>query len=265
MKDYSQHVFLSLDPERQVRVSLELLKRIEIAWGEERIRLELIEKLKFYLSWMSHSKDFKKMKPGELLKSIETGSSLRKILNIATAFERKLSVSLKDDSILVRTDDTRNLKKDLVPLCLVLDNLRSAHNVGSIFRTADCFGVKHVYLVGYTATPEDLSVQKTAMGTETCVSWSHVEKIEDLMASLREQGVKLAALETADGSVPISKSKTQQNLALFLGNERFGLEPKHLKDMDHILEIPMKGRKNSLNVSNACAVAVFEISRSWGL
>ena len=263
MKDYSQEVFLSLDPNRQIKVSLDLVSRIESVWEEETLREKLIDKLKFHLSWMTYSKDFKKLKPKELLKSLEGEVTLRKILNVATAFERKLNVSSKDEQMLVKSEDTTETKGRIQPLYLILDNLRSAHNVGSIFRTADCFGVKHIYLVGYTATPEDPSVKKTAMGTDDFVSWSHVEKLNDLLDQLKNKGVRVVALETADGAELLSEASVKKESALLLGNERFGLEPKHLEQADQILEIPMLGRKNSLNVSNACSVAIYTIVNSW--
>jgi tRNA G18 (ribose-2'-O)-methylase SpoU len=264
VKEYTEATFLKLSHERQIKVSLDLVYKIEESFEEKRARGALIKKLREHLEWICKIGDHSKIKPSRLLQSIEGEPNLRKILTVAMAFERKLALSLKDESILVKTQDSLRAKStSQPPLYLVLDNLRSAHNVGSIFRSADCLGVKHIFLVGYTATPEDKAVKKTAMGSEDYVSWSHVEKIEDLILQLKNDKISLAALETVVGSVPIENAKTPQNLALFLGNERFGLDSKHLEHMDHILEIPMQGRKNSLNVSNACAIAVFEILRSW--
>lgn len=263
MKDFTEDSFLKLSPERQMKLTLDLIHHIEKVWSFEPKRRSSIEQLKTHLIWMSKNKEFSQLRPKALKSSLEGDPSLRKVLNIAMAFERRLSISLKDEAILVNKTDSEKSKNSLSPLYLVLDNLRSAHNVGSVFRTADCLGVKHIYLVGYTATPEDKAVKKTAMGTDEFVSWSHFEKLDDLIAELKKKNIKLAALETVQGAVPIFEARMEPGLALVLGNERFGLETKFLEKMDYILEIPMKGRKNSLNVSNACAIATFEILKSW--
>jgi len=264
MKDYTKEAYLKLSRERQVKVSLDLIYLVEESWAVDKKRSLLVEKLKDHLEWLSIEKDLSHLKPLALRASLDDEISLRKILNIAMAFERNLSLSLKDESILVSSKDSKTSKaQDLSPLSLVLDNLRSAHNVGSIFRTAECLGIKHIYLVGYTATPQDKAVKKTAMGADESVSWSHVERLEDLIQNLKKEGVELIALETAENAKSLYKSGVKPKSALFLGNERFGLESKHLKLMDLVLKIPMKGRKNSLNVSNACAIATYEIISAW--
>jgi len=263
MKDYSKDTFLKLSKDRQFKITLDLVYSIEKSWDEPLRRQKLVDQVLLYLSWLSDNKNGAKFRAQDLLVSLEKDLSLRKVLNVATALERELSLSLKDESIVVEKVDSLHKKGDLEPLYLVLDNLRSAFNIGSLFRTAECLGVSHIYLVGYTATPEHEAVQKTAMGTEVLVPWTSMNSIDDVIEDLKSKNIKMAALEISNASLNIFEEKTSPGLALFLGNERFGLEPKVLEKMDMVLEIPMKGQKNSLNVSNAFAIAASEILRSW--
>jgi len=266
VKVYSKQTFAKLRKERKLKICLDLVYKVEHEWEQtKKFPDDQILLLQSYLEVLSFEREtLKVVSPNLLLASIKSKLSIRTLLSAASAFERELGISLKDDSIAVYSKDSVEPKGSKQPLYLILDNLRSAYNVGNVFRTADCFGIKHIYLVGYTATPEDVSVQKTAMGAEHHVSWSHVESLDSLLKKLKHEGVRVAALETAAASTAIQKALTKPNLALVLGNERFGLSQSCLEQVDYIFEIPMLGHKNSLNVSNACAVGVFEILRSWG-
>ncbi len=266
MKTYTKEVFLSLDFKRQVKLSLDMIYEVEKTWSLGLEKEKSLSALIQMLNWLLVSKESKELKAIHLITSIDQKSSLREILNLATAFERQLSLSLKDDSILVKTSDKHDSKFEstsTLPIYVVLDNLRSAFNVGSIFRTSDCLGVKHIYLVGYTPTPDEAPVKKTAMGTDKIVSWSVVPRVSEVISKLKEENIDLVALETTKESINIYDAKTKPGVALFFGNERFGLEVETLKKMDQILEIPMKGFKNSLNVSNAFSISASEIIRSW--
>lgn len=263
MSDYSKDIFSNLRSKRQIKVSLDLIYTVEKNWKDQHKKEILVDKVKNYLVWLSETEVGKRIKAQNLYASLEKDLTLRKVLNVAIALERELSLSLKDDAIVVSKNDKLKKVGALKPLYVVLDNLRSAFNIGSVFRTAECLGVKHVYLVGYTATPDHEAVKKTAMGTEALVPWTAVNNIEDVIRELKSKNVKLAALETSNASIDIFEAKTEPELALFLGNERFGLEPKVLKEMDFILEIPMAGQKNSLNVSNAFAIGASELLRNW--
>lgn len=263
MSDYSKEKFLELSPDRQVKVSLDQIYCLEKLWDIEEKKTLNLEKAINYLSWMNHSPVKDKLRIDYLLKTLHSKVTLRKILNVATALERHLNVSLKDDSIVVFKKDNFKNEVKLKPLYVVLDNLRSAFNVGSIFRTAECLGVSHIYLVGYTPTPEDLPVQKTAMGAEKLVSWSSFHKMSDVLKELEKKNIKMIGMETSDQSQDIYQAEVAPGVALFLGNERFGLEKDLLKKMDYILEIPMMGVKNSLNVGNAFAISASEILRKW--
>lgn len=144
-------------------------------------------------------------------------------------------------------------------LIIILNNIRSRENVGSIFRTADAAGVNKVYLCGITPTPPHEKISKTALGAETYVPWEYHKQTWRLLASLKKEGINIVALEQAKGSVDLFKFKSQPMLALVVGNEVKGLSPQILKYCDKKVFIPMHGKKESLNVSVAAGIALFQL------
>lgn len=148
-------------------------------------------------------------------------------------------------------------------ISLILYNLRSAHNVGSIFRTADAIGVSKIYLIGYTPSPTDQfgrvnkEIAKTALGAEKTIEWESVEDIFALLKQLRASGCQLLALEQSPNSIDYKKVKLEEEVAIILGKEVEGIEPEILKECDVVAEIPMRGGKESLNVSVSAGVALF--------
>ena len=148
-------------------------------------------------------------------------------------------------------------------LYLILDNIRSTYNVGAILRTADGAGVSRVYLVGYTPAPKDKfgrvnsGIAKAALGAEQVVPWESVKAITPLIKKLQAKGVQVVALEQDERSVNYKKFKPKFPCALILGEETEGIPKSVLKWCDEVIEIPMKGSKESLNVSVAVGIAVF--------
>jgi tRNA G18 (ribose-2'-O)-methylase SpoU len=149
------------------------------------------------------------------------------------------------------------------PVTLVLDNLRSAFNVGSIFRTADTARLQRIVTCGYTAHPPHPRLDKTALGTVDFVDTAHVESTMEAVAHLQAQGVSVWALETTSASRPYTKVTYPRPVALVLGNEALGVERDVLDCCDELLEVPVFGYKNSLNVACTAAVVVYEILRQW--
>ena len=144
------------------------------------------------------------------------------------------------------------------PLVVVVHDLRSAYNVGSIFRTADSAGLAGVVLTGFTATPAHRGVAKTALGAEDAVPWRHVESVHDALAELRAEGYTVAALERAPEAVaPADVPADAFPLALVLGNEVHGVPPDVLAAADLVVGLPQYGVKASLNVSVAFGVAAY--------
>lgn len=147
-------------------------------------------------------------------------------------------------------------------LVVLVDNVRSAWNVGSILRSADGFGFSHAYLCGITPTPEQEAVQKTSLGAEEFVTWSHHKDATRLVKGLRLEGWKIVGLEEDKRAVSLtgfSASTAQEPTVLIIGNEVTGVDPGLLKLCDEILYIPMRGRKRSFNVAVAFGVAAYAL------
>lgn len=146
---------------------------------------------------------------------------------------------------------------------LILDNIRSVHNVGSIFRTAETVGVTKIYCLGTTPVPVDRFSQKrkdfakVALGAEDLVPWEYVKTGTALLKKLKKQGYKIVALEQAENSVNYKKIKKSAKVALIVGNEVGGVSKSLLRLADQVAEIPMKGKKESLNVAVATGVMLF--------
>ena len=146
-------------------------------------------------------------------------------------------------------------------LFLILPDIRSCHNVGAMFRTADACGFHKLFLVGYTAEPPKIQIDKVSLGAEKWVPWEKRESITELLQELKDKGVKIVGLEKTSKSVEISKVvyNTEKDLALVVGNEVDGLS-KEIRDLcDHVVHIPMYGKKESLNVSIAAGIAMYQI------
>ncbi|PIT88512.1 MAG: TrmH family RNA methyltransferase [Candidatus Magasanikbacteria bacterium CG10_big_fil_rev_8_21_14_0_10_36_32] len=144
---------------------------------------------------------------------------------------------------------------------LILPNIRSAHNVGASFRTADGAGVDKIYLCGYSAQPPHPQLDKVSLGAEKWMPWEYEKQTVRLLKKLREKGYNIVALELTKKSGDIFKWKPKFPIALIVGNEKSGVTKTLLKYCDKTVHIPMKGKKNSLNVSVATGVALYHISR----
>lgn len=147
-------------------------------------------------------------------------------------------------------------KKEIV---LVLYNIRSRFNVGAIFRTADAAGISKIYLCGITPAPPHPKIDKVALGAEKNISFEKCNSTVRLLKKLKKQRFYVAALEQSKKSISYYKFKPKFPLALVIGSEVKGLPPAILKECHHIIEIPMHGKKESLNVAIALSIAVFEI------
>lgn len=155
-------------------------------------------------------------------------------------------------------------------LYLLIHNIRSVHNVGSIFRTADAAGISKIYLSGYTPAPIDRfgrirpDMGKVSLGAENSVKWEVVKEssessILDFISNLKKDGVKIIALEQNEKSIDYKKMKVGERTLLVLGSEVDGVDSSLLDLCDSIIEIPMRGEKESLNVSVAAGIAMYEI------
>ncbi|MFP4172164.1 MAG: RNA methyltransferase [Candidatus Hydrogenedentota bacterium] len=153
--------------------------------------------------------------------------------------------------------------KDRQPVHVVLHNIRSAFNVGSIFRTADAGSVARLHLCGYTACPPNAKLQKTALGAFDYVPWTHHETLADCFSHLRAESIPIAAVERVEDSVSHTRYEWPQPVAVVFGNEVRGLTLEELEAVDAVVSIPMLGHKNTINVATAFGIVLFEILRRW--
>ena len=150
------------------------------------------------------------------------------------------------------------------PLIVVLDNVRSLHNVGSVFRTADAFLVEAVYLCGITCTPPHTEIHKTALGAENTVDWKHYEDTHQAVIDLKAQGYTVFAIEQAVGStlLPDLQLDKAKKYAVILGNEVKGVQQTVVDACDGCIEIPQFGTKHSLNVSVTGGIIIWEFQKT---
>ncbi len=148
---------------------------------------------------------------------------------------------------------------DKLPVICVLDNIRSQHNIGSIFRTSDAFRISELYLCGITATPPNREINKSALGATESVKWQYFEETITAIEQLRRKGYKIIAIEQATESVFLEDytPKTLEKVALVFGNEVMGVNDQVMEEIDACIEIPQFGTKHSFNVSVTAAIVLY--------
>ena len=147
------------------------------------------------------------------------------------------------------------------PIIVVLDNIRSLNNVGSVFRTSDAFLIEKIYLCGITATPPNKEIHKTALGATESVAWEYVENTIELVEILKQDNVKVLAIEQAENSTKLNKftPDANQKYAVVMGNEVKGVQQDVVSAADFCIEIPQLGTKHSLNISVSCGVVLWDL------
>ena len=150
-------------------------------------------------------------------------------------------------------------------LSIILHNIRSVFNVGALFRTAEAVGAGKIWLTGYTPGPDTHpeKMEKTALGAQANLPWGRVRRAGDLLHKFREKGVAVVALERTKKSIDYRVFKPVFPLALIVGNEVKGVSARMSHNVDTIIEIPMRGKKESLNVVVATGIALYELTRRW--
>jgi len=167
---------------------------------------------------------------------------------------RKLSM---DELNRVSVEKFSELEK--IPLICVLDNIRSQHNIGSIFRTSDAFRIEELYLCGITATPPNREINKSALGATESVRWQYFENTQLAIGKLKKEGYRIIAIEQAQGSVDLESytPDPSEKVALVFGNEVSGVSDEVMQLVDACLEIPQFGTKHSFNVSVTAAIVMY--------
>jgi tRNA G18 (ribose-2'-O)-methylase SpoU len=150
-----------------------------------------------------------------------------------------------------------------LPVIIVLDNIRSQHNIGSVFRTSDAFRMEAIHLCGITATPPHREIHKTALGATDTVSWSYFETTQLSLDFLKSKGYMVFAVEQADNSMMLDELdiKIENGIALIFGNEIDGVSEEIMQKVDGCIEIPQFGTKHSLNISVSAGIVIWEIAK----
>lgn len=154
-------------------------------------------------------------------------------------------------------------RSEKVPIIIVLENIRSAYNVGSVFRTADAFLIEAIYIIGYSAKPPHKEIKKTALGAEDTVDWKYFKTTAETIEELKSKKYKVFAIEQAENSLLLQQVDFENNekLAVIFGNEVTGVEQSTIHLCDGCIEIPQLGMKHSLNISTAAGVVLWELVR----
>lgn len=156
-------------------------------------------------------------------------------------------------------DDFKSIEK--TPIIIVLDNIRSLNNIGSVFRTSDAFLIEKIYLCGITATPPHKDIHKTALGSTDTVQWEYAEKTIDVITKLQSKNVHVISVEQAEQSTSLDQFQPKPNTtyALVFGNEVKGVDQDVVSSSDTIIEIPQFGTKHSLNISVSAGVTIWDV------
>jgi tRNA G18 (ribose-2'-O)-methylase SpoU len=155
-------------------------------------------------------------------------------------------------------------QSEKTPVIVVLENIRSAYNVGSVFRTADAFLIEAIYIIGYSAKPPHKEIKKTALGAEETVSWKHFETSSTAIDELRKDGYNVFSIEQTENSFKLQTIhfNPEEKIAIIFGNEVTGVEQSTILLSDGCIEIPQLGMKHSLNIATAAGVVLWELVRN---
>ena len=164
----------------------------------------------------------------------------------------------------VSIDEYKSVAK--IPVVAVLDNIRSAMNVGSVFRTADAFAIEKIIICGISATPPNREITKTAIGATESVVWEYIENVSDAVSCLKNDGYTIAGIEQTDASVLLTDyTFNTEKIAVVFGNEVDGVSDEVINKLDVCLEIPQFGTKHSLNVSVCAGIVLWELAKKYHL
>ncbi|MCP4882192.1 MAG: RNA methyltransferase [Flavobacteriales bacterium] len=152
-------------------------------------------------------------------------------------------------------------QSEKIPLIVVLDNIRSLNNIGSVFRTSDAFLIEKIYLCGITAQPPHKEIHKTALGATEAVDWAYAQNTEELVRQLKSEHVQILSIEQAENSTPLQSFSPVEDIkyAVIFGNEVKGVSQEVVNQSDHCIEIPQFGTKHSLNIAVSCGIVLWDI------
>jgi len=254
-----------LSEQRAVQLVLERFHELESGWHDVERRRRLLRDMRRFLASLNDAKELDDPYLAGLDRHIKEDMDLTLLWSLMVPVEREHSrTRITDDSFLPCTDD-RTSRPELLPMpvSVVLENIRSAFNIGGIFRTGECVGIEEIVLCGYSATPENDSVGRAAMGCEDRIPWSQHRHTSSAILHMKEKKRTVIALETLGEAPAHNETNLPFPCGILLGNERFGLNRTTLSEADMVVHIPTYGRKNSLNVVSAFAILAYEARQQW--
>jgi tRNA G18 (ribose-2'-O)-methylase SpoU len=256
---YSKEKYDLFAPEKKERILNEILDALHANWDEVEMRINLIVS---YMECVDYSPEIINASYSAVSEELSACDTMQDFLTLTQKHGIFPGEGYRMDQPGIRRYDGLREKRDF-PFIGILHNLRSVFNVGSIFRTAECLGWEKLYLCEHTPTPEQLQVQQASMGTHEVVAWEAKSDTIELLMELKQQGYHLYALETSTEAISLKAVEIKHPAAIIVGNEALGLTEDILAYCDEIIEIPVYGWKNSLNVSVAFAVCGYECNRQF--
>ena len=160
-----------------------------------------------------------------------------------------------------RLNPTEFKEAEKTPIIVILDDIRSLHNIGSVFRTADAFLIEKIYLCGITAVPPNKEIHKTALGATETVTWEYAKDVLEVIATLKEDKTKIFSIEQTENAIMLNNFGVQPNekYALIFGNEVKGVSQEAINQSDGVIEIPQLGSKHSLNISVSAGIVIWDL------
>ncbi len=256
---YSKEKYDLFAPEKKERILNEILDALHANWDDVEMRITLIVS---YMECVAYSPEIMPASFSAIVEKLSNCDTLEDFLSLTQKNGIFPGAGYRMDQPAIRRYDGIREKQDF-PFIGVLHNLRSVFNVGSIFRTTECLGWEKLYLCENTPTPDQLQVQQASMGTHEVVAWEAKADTIELLKELKGKGYHLYALETSSNATSLRDVKITYPAALVVGNEALGLTEDILETCDEVIEIPIFGWKNSLNVSVAFAVCGYECNRQY--
>ncbi|MDP7319778.1 MAG: TrmH family RNA methyltransferase [Bacteriovoracaceae bacterium] len=259
-KDFSQEKLLSFSENKIIKILYDLAGFIEK--NQFDFQSKPLFKLKKYHDYL---KDFNSDRIQKLNKEFSKVKSIGYQYQIYLMhLERALGQTKKDYQFLIKTEDNQEpLERQAKNIICILDSVRSAHNVGAIFRNAECFQINKIILTGLSATPDSVHVSKTAMGGDQLINWEYQNHIIDSIKELKSKGYTIYGIETAKNATYLENLiSTPEKIALIFGHEQFGISYEVLQECDQLVSIHLVGRKNSLNVAVSCGIVFHQVTYS---
>lgn len=249
---FSEQKFQKLPPQSKAKKLSELLRILILQLGHDVAKAK--DEYSHYAAWMALPQ----------AKRLE-GKNQAELVELYKDFRTEAGLGFERDVYLENEPgDRQEARQQSIPYAVLLHNLRSAFNVGSIIRTVDCFGLEAIHLSGYTPDLQHTMLKSAARGTERWIPSTRWESPLDCIQSYRQNGYEIIALETGEKTVPLPQVEWPRKALILLGNEELGIAPELLRECALQVEIPMAGRKASLNVANAFAVMAYAI-RNYSL